>query len=422
MAPPPQGTQALQDPPGGVLVSFIPPDAFKGEAAADRRKCAKWAVDLLLVANPAGMVAHYDHTRVLTGLPTALRDLTATHIPIAAPPAHMWDAHQARPRGLAKAARVFSADGLLATLAEAGHPTPAPAPPPSTHQADLAPLELPAYTHQCRVHNPADWTYTDGSKQEATDLAGQTTTSFGAGMYDGPTDRSTRVDPAVQAGRNHTITRAEMAALYAALCKYADRAHLRILTDSLSCIQALNNELHRPMHTANHLHRELLEATAGLIMERDRRGLHTTLLKVRAHIGVRGNEIADSVAKLQAHRGMEALLDRQDKAYLHMAQQDEGVSVEVGRAPPPARPLQPAPAQGRRCQLPGWEGTAGRGAQGMPAIRPGPEGPDSQGVHHIRQQHAGSALHNAPSNERPSTGQTRRHQLRLHDWQPPQTR
>ena len=93
------------------------------------------------------------------------------------------------------------------------------------------------------------------------------------------------------------------------------------------------------MRTANHLHRELLEATAGLIMERDRRGLHTTLLKVRAHIGVRGNEIADSVAKLQAHRGMEALLDRLDKAYLHMAQQDEDVSVEVGRAPPQPGPF-----------------------------------------------------------------------------------
>ena len=36
---------------------------------------------------------------------------------------------------------------------------------------------------------------------------------------------------------------------------------------------------------------------------------------------------------------MEALLDRQDKAYLHMAQQDEGVSVEVGRAPPQPGPF-----------------------------------------------------------------------------------
>jgi hypothetical protein len=140
-----------------------------------------------------------------------------------------------------------------------------------------------------------------------------------------------------------------------------DRQQLRILTDSQTSIYAILNELHRPMTTAKHLHRDLLRAIADMLVHRDKAGKRTEIRKVRAHIGVWGNEVADAAAKLQAHGGEWDKLSRDEQWMLNHAGRpytSDVWQVAVGCDPPADGFL--------RLKIPGgdpatadWEYTAG---------------------------------------------------------------
>jgi len=314
-------------------------DSWTGKAPTAGRNSTKWDVDLLLVANPAGMHAHYDHTTVSRSLQQVLLWHTDRRLEVHEPPRHMWSAAQDRPRGMARVVRCFDAGDLLDVP---------PQPPPARTPQSTQPVELPAWLPtlgpEHMAHKAYEWVYTDGSSLQTKAPDGTAYTSTGAAVYDAVEDTIQLVNPMTTGGRNHTVNRAELAAIYAALDKLRDREHLKILTDSQASIHAILNEIHQPMRTSDHLHRELLTAIATLAMDRDRAGKRTTILKVRAHAGVVGNEVADSAAKYQAHGHDMGQLSDADKwplqnlGYITL-DDDRMAQIGIGVAIPSSTPL-----------------------------------------------------------------------------------
>jgi len=316
---------------------FIPPDNFTGVTVDRRRQCTKWEVDLLLVANPAGLRQRFSHATVQSYIGGAAAWLAGQPVRTDPPPREMWEEEQARPKGMPRSTRVFDAGQL-------GDMAPPPDPPLGLPDDYAEPaLTLPQLARDDLRYDKNAYVYTDGSLIKAVLPDGSSCQKIGAAVHDAVETATTLVDPMTRGGVNHTIMRAELAALHAALTLYDDREDLKILTDSQSSIHAILNELHRPMRTANHLHRETLEAIAGLLVGRDRRGLHTTILKVRSHIGVRGNEVADAAAKLQALGGDLAALTADEWHVLNWSSRitnaDRPHEVHVGRHPPRRGPL-----------------------------------------------------------------------------------
>jgi ribonuclease HI len=100
------------------------------------------------------------------------------------------------------------------------------------------------------------------------------------------------VDPGGR-GATNTINRAELAGIWAAL----QRGHLTIATDSASSMAQIRRALLRPGSLGMHKHAELLEEVIQLV--RNAAG-PITLVKVKAHNGIIGNEMADAVARRAA--------------------------------------------------------------------------------------------------------------------------
>jgi len=175
-----------------------------------------------------------------------------------------------------------------------------------------------------------DFIYTDGSKLEEKD-GDRTHTGLGAAVVDLTRRKVIHTDPVAVDGINKTINRAEMAAIYAALHDGRDRETVNILTDSQVSIHWILNEIHRPMRTAKLMHREILQAVADLIVERDGKGYNTFIGKVKAHAGVRGNDLADAAAKQQATStsGIDTKIPSYLRRELELMTNTE-VRVEVG--------------------------------------------------------------------------------------------
>jgi ribonuclease HI len=152
-----------------------------------------------------------------------------------------------------------------------------------------------------------DWrriAYTDGSLIKVRNEEGKATTAMGAGLYipsrEG-TDKQSRftIDPA-GTGPTNTINRAELAGIWGAI----QQGETVIATDSACSIAQLQTALLNPMRHRNHKHSEVLQSIISLV--RDRPPSHTlTILKVKAHNELVGNEIADLVAKQATEAGRE---------------------------------------------------------------------------------------------------------------------
>ena len=98
-----------------------------------------------------------------------------------------------------------------------------------------------------------------------------------------------------------TVCRAELVALYGTLQhKCQDPAPLKILTDSQTSLDLIKKALDFPAAHKLHKHQAILIAIADYIKQRNDSGLITSIGKVRAHIGVHGNEMADQAAKAVA--------------------------------------------------------------------------------------------------------------------------
>ena len=61
-------------------------------------------------------------------------------------------------------------------------------------------------------------------------------------------------------------------------------------------MQKINKHLRAPAQTKDDCHRPLLQAITNLIVERAKAGLITKIMKVKSHIGIHGNEMADKLA------------------------------------------------------------------------------------------------------------------------------
>ena len=103
-----------------------------------------------------------------------------------------------------------------------------------------------------------------------------------------------KIDPCGIFATN-TITRAELMAIYAALQEVGFH-DCTIATDSLASMFSINKAVQANSCHNESPHAVLLTETAKLILHRSQLNLRTTIIKVKSHIGIQGNEMADQLA------------------------------------------------------------------------------------------------------------------------------
>ena len=98
-------------------------------------------------------------------------------------------------------------------------------------------------------------------------------------------------------GPTNTIMRAELIAIYAVLHHASTlTAECTIATDSKAAMHAIHKQIHNPRGNQYNTHRELLRPIASALLHRAQTGLRTDIIKVKSHIGIEGNEVADKLA------------------------------------------------------------------------------------------------------------------------------
>ena len=147
----------------------------------------------------------------------------------------------------------------------------------------------------------------DGSCKSVTPKGGTTTRQYtGTGLYRHNTgndeDDMIQIDP-VGIEITNTINRAEMVAPYAWLRNLMDDepdCPTAALGDSLCTLQLISKALKRPYATNLSLHDRVLAEIVELLKQKARQGTKIYIAKVKAHIGVHGNEMADRAANKAA--------------------------------------------------------------------------------------------------------------------------
>ena len=77
-----------------------------------------------------------------------------------------------------------------------------------------------------------------------------------------------------------------------ALRHWQGNTDLTIATDSQSPMQAINAQLRDPNDHKYHVHKHMLKAIANSILDMAELGRHTSILKVKSHTGIDGNDWA----------------------------------------------------------------------------------------------------------------------------------
>ena len=154
-----------------------------------------------------------------------------------------------------------------------------------------------------------DWKrayFTDGSVQETeggAKLVGAAVWRATGGPGGGPV--SWLIHPG-GVGPTNTINRAEGAAVFTTLWMILeDEEPAVIFTDSQWVIHMLRRAIWEPHTLIGNLHYQLLIDTGRRIVQRAKEGIHTSILKVKAHSGITGNEEADQAAKAAAQADAE---------------------------------------------------------------------------------------------------------------------
>ena len=173
-------------------------------------------------------------------------------------------------------------------------------PKPFQQQPCQPPPPLPFPTANSALplrYDPSAFVYTDASLSRTAPGA-----PLGCGIH-APGDPAT---PDTHFISNGTVTRGELLAIWWALVHACVESPsgpplpLHILTDSLTSIFLIRKACFQPAAVSEHAHVALLRAIATAA--RSRRG-PTSITKVRAHVGIRGNERADALAKAAAQGG-----------------------------------------------------------------------------------------------------------------------
>ena len=95
----------------------------------------------------------------------------------------------------------------------------------------------------------------------------------------------------------HTINKGELTAITIALQQTLEAPNISILMDSSLCINSMRNYSRDPGAYNNHVHRDHLHLNDQILRSRENKGFKTHIGKVKSHIGITYNEIADKAAK-----------------------------------------------------------------------------------------------------------------------------
>jgi ribonuclease HI len=140
-----------------------------------------------------------------------------------------------------------------------------------------------------------DWeeiAYTDGSMNPNNDPKKEA--RLGAAVYTAK-DLGKHLIRFSVPGELHTINTAELAAIHKALRLHNNKP-VTIMTDSQVSLYLIRRALYEPTSLRYKTHYNMLMEIRQDIIERVNKGLSTQLLKVKSHIGVPGNEMADHLA------------------------------------------------------------------------------------------------------------------------------
>ena len=180
----------------------------------------------------------------------------------------------------------------------------------------------------CPAWNPYEWVYTDGSKQDPDPTLGAAVVHPASGL--------TILINATGQEELNTILRAELAAIHQALIVFRDIPTFKCLTDSLTSLQQLQTVLTRPQEVSYYPHHVLLHAIVEEIVARDTKGFVTHIRKVRAHVGVRGNDSW----RMQLQRASSPTRTQGIKARYYptrweQSHNDQSFGSSTGLTPPP---------------------------------------------------------------------------------------
>ena len=199
--------------------------------------------------------------------------------------------------------------------------------------AKLISADVPVGFQPLQFPEADDILYTDGSS-----VHGEQGQHIGAGVYCKRDDLWLTIAPCGVSATN-TITWVELVAILAAL-QQRSSLDCTIATDSLACMFSIGNALQAPSRCAESPHKTLLLHISQVILRRANQGLKTFLFKVKSHIGIEGNEIADELANVardpaarQLHLalGSQAFEDHKWPHLLKKAQDAGGVERRTWR-------------------------------------------------------------------------------------------
>ena len=249
---------------------FKTPDFWK--TGRDSAGNPKWNINPL-VANAAGL-SKYDPNTLQQTLQQALPGFLVPNLPSRSSMLQQLDL---------SSEQTHLSEGFKKILSNsADHLQPCI----SATEPSTCPLEAP---QQSAFPAASGIVFTDGSAGD-----GPQGHCIGAGVYCRDHNINLKVDPCGRSATN-TITRAELVAILAAV-QQMETQDCTIATDSLASMFMINNALRSFGRTSESPHSELLKVIAQVILSRAKLGLETSLLKVKSHIGVQGNEMADQLA------------------------------------------------------------------------------------------------------------------------------